>query len=47
MVGSGKLNVVGELSMEDVGESSFYSVDANVVAPDANLWETQLHCDKN
>ena len=30
-----KANV--ELSMEDVGESSFYSVDVYVVAPDANL----------
>ena len=30
-----KANV--ELAMEDVGESSFYSVDVYVVAPDANL----------
>ena len=30
-----KANV--ELSMEDVGESSVYSVDVYVVAPDANL----------
>ena len=30
-----KANV--ELSMEDVGESSLYSVDVYVVAPDANL----------
>ena len=29
-----KANV--ELSMEDVGESSLYSVDVYVVAPDAN-----------
>ena len=26
-----------ELAMEDVGESSIYSVDVYVVAPDANL----------
>ena len=30
-----KANV--ELAMEDVGESSFYSVDVYVVAPDVNL----------
>ena len=30
-----KANV--ELAMEDVGESSLYSVDVYVVAPDANL----------
>ena len=30
-----KANV--ELAMEDVGESSFYSVDVYVVAPDHNL----------
>ena len=30
-----KANV--ELAMEDVGESSFYSVDVYVVAPDQNL----------
>ena len=30
-----KANV--ELAMEDVGESSFYSVDVYVVAPDAKL----------
>ena len=30
-----KANV--ELAMEDVGESSVYSVDVYVVAPDANL----------
>lgn len=30
-----KANV--ELAMEDVGESSIYSVDVYVVAPDANL----------
>lgn len=30
-----KANV--ELAMEDVGESSFYSVDVYVVAPDINL----------
>ena len=35
-----KANV--ELAMEDVGESSFYSVDVYVVAPNVNL--DQVHC---
>ena len=38
-----KANV--ELAMEDVGESSFYSVDVYVVAP--NQRSCSIHCDYN